>query len=251
MAKCVFGNSTAVYVRNHGSMRTLCPPQHRQVYDAASPGYTGRCTAPLLVDATCRSIVCNESSIIARNLCTVSLAGWHDAQLVPLEMQDDIDTLNDDIYNNVHASCVVFVHRRYVTIAHDELHVGFQQVNNGVYKAGFATSQAAHNKAAAALFDTLARLDARLQGQQFLHGQRCVGTVVGCLHSQSCSVTESDLWLYPTLIRLDAVYAVLFKVCKRRLVDYPNLHRWLGDMYRLQVPGPLQVLAFNASPYCK
>ena len=74
---------------------------HSQVYDAASSGYTGRCTAPLLVDATTRRIVCNESSIIVRNLGTVVLPGWHDAQLVPEGTLGEIDALNDDIYNNV------------------------------------------------------------------------------------------------------------------------------------------------------
>jgi putative glutathione S-transferase len=93
----------------------------------------------------------------------------------------------------------------------------YQRVNNGVYRAGFATAQRVYERAAKRLFETLEQLDARLASQRYLLGQR---------------MTESDWRLFPTLIRFDAVYHGHFKCNLRRIVDYPNLWPYLRDLYQ-------------------
>jgi len=172
----------------------------RGVYDSASPGYTGRCTAPLLVDKKSRCIVSNESSDIMRMLNAMHFPGCTEADLVPPELESDIGALNDMIYG---------------------------AINNGVYRSGFATTQAAYERAQAALYSALDEVEERLSRGRFLLGDR---------------LTEADLRLFPTVVRFDAVYAMLFKCCRRRVADYPNLSAWMRDVWQIAIDGqPLQV----------
>ena len=113
-----------------------------------------------------------------------------DYDFYPPELSAEIDELNELIY---------------------------QRVNNGVYRAGFATAQRPYERAAKRLFETLDKLDARLASQRYLLGQR---------------LTESDWRLFPTLIRFDAVYHGHFKCNLRRIVDYPSLWPYLRDLYQ-------------------
>ena len=168
----------------------------REVYDACTPGgYRGRCTAPVLVDAKTKRIVCNESAAILRNLNEAAFpgAGWID--LCPEELKSEIDSFNERTY---------------------------ESVNNGVYKSGFATTQAAYESAQRALWNELAALDAELAHRRFLCGDK---------------FTEADLRLFPTAVRFDAVYTVLFKCSAKRWSDFPNLQAWLLDCAGLPLPG--------------
>lgn len=170
----------------------------RQVYDLLSPGFTGRCTAPLLVDKRARRAVCNESAIICSNLAELArpLGGAPAAvELRPPQLVGEIDRWNERIY---------------------------ETVNNGVYKCGFSTAQAGFSRAEAALFSSLDELDALLSRQRFVCGER---------------FTEADLRLLPTIVRFDAVYATLFKCCKKRIADYPHLQGWLRDVHQLRLLG--------------
>ncbi|GAB4820715.1 hypothetical protein N2152v2_007761 [Parachlorella kessleri] len=117
----------------------------REVYDLLSPGYRGRCTAPLLVDTKARRIVCNESSLIMRNLARLDMEGGTGVDLYPADLEMEIVAWNDRIY---HA------------------------VNNGVYRSGFATSQPAYDKAQQELYATLDELEERLAKQRFVCGDR-------------------------------------------------------------------------------
>ena len=119
----------------------------RQVYDACTPGgsYTGRCTAPVLIDAKTKRIVCNESAVLVRNLNEANFPGASWIDLCPADLQQEIDDLNDRIY---------------------------ESVNNGVYKSGFATTQSAHDAAQATLWSTLHQLDTTLEHRRFLCGDR-------------------------------------------------------------------------------
>jgi putative glutathione S-transferase len=139
------------------------------------------------------TIVNNESSQIIRILNTAfnDLTGNH-IDFYPQEKRIEIDELNDMIYNNV---------------------------NNGVYKSGFAVTQSAYDDAVTKLFKTLDYLDEQLSHSKFLVGDE---------------ITEADLRLIPTLLRFDAVYVTHFKCNIRRIVDYKNLHRYMQDM--LEVP---------------
>ncbi|CAK0733836.1 hypothetical protein CVIRNUC_000341 [Coccomyxa viridis] len=166
----------------------------REVYDAASPSYRGRCTAPLLVDKQTRRLVCNESSDIVRMLNSVSLPGASAVDLYPAELAAEIDTVNDLVHNNI---------------------------NNGVYRSGFATMQGAYERAQADLYSAFDAVERRLSQQRFLVGDR---------------FTEADLRMYPTIIRYDGCYTTLFKCSKKRISDYPNLSAWLRDVYQLTVP---------------
>ena len=153
--------------------------------------------------------------------------------------------------------------------------VGGTQINNGVYRSGFATTQAAYARAQADLYAALDTVEARLSQHRFLVGDRCaialpchgaVQMLLSCLvehkslvlllaGSCGCSLcmwcvrislgigglhrfTEADLRLYPTIIRFDGAYATLFKCCRRRVADYPHLSAWLRDVYQLQTPAP-------------
>ncbi|MDJ0942619.1 MAG: glutathione S-transferase family protein [Kiloniellales bacterium] len=165
-----------------------------QVYTAAKADYTGRVTVPVLWDKQRGTIVSNESSEIIRML-NAAFDQWGDGEVdfYPEALRAEIDAVNEPIYH---------------------------RVNNGVYKAGFATTQAAYDQAFAELFETLDELEARLGRQRYLVGDR---------------ITEADWRLFTTLLRFDPVYHGHFKCNLRRLVDYPNLWAYTRELY--QVPG--------------
>lgn len=166
-----------------------------QLYQKAAPAYTGRVTTPTLWDAAHETIVSNESADIVRMLNSDfnAFADQPERDYYPEELRDEIDAVNERVYHNV---------------------------NNGVYKAGFATTQKAYEEAFGKLFDTLDWLDSRLSEQRFLVGPR---------------LTEADWRLFVTLVRFDAVYHGHFKCNRRRIVDYPNLVGYLRELY--QHPG--------------
>ena len=166
----------------------------RDIYTRAKPDVSGRVTVPVLWDKARGTIVSNESSEIIRmfNLAFDGLTGNTD-DYWPVALHDEIDALNSRIYYTV---------------------------NNGVYKAGFATTQSAYDEAVGPLFDTLDWLEERLSKRRYLTGPR---------------LTEADLRLLPTLLRFDSVYHLHFKCNRRRIVDYPNLWGWTRELY--QLPG--------------
>lgn len=170
-----------------------------EVYDKLSPGFRGRCTAPLLIDKKTMRAVSNESSSIVRNLGQLQLPGCHDIDLCPPQLLNQIEQLNDQVY---------------------------RAINNGVYRAGFATSQAGYDAAVGDMHQLLAVLDQRLAQQRFLLGDR---------------FTEADLRLFPTVCRFDAVYAGIFKCGRRRIADYTHLQAWLRDVWQIVTPGGMQV----------
>jgi glutathionyl-hydroquinone reductase len=165
-----------------------------QVYTAASPDYTGRVTVPVLWDKATGTIVNNESSEIIRMVNSAFDAlGAAPGDYYPEDLRVEIDDLNARIYDSV---------------------------NNGVYKAGFATTQSAYEEAVRPLFETLDFLDRHLASRRYLCGRR---------------LTETDLRLFTTLVRFDPVYVGHFKCNLRRIADYPNLSGYLRDVY--QIPG--------------
>ena len=165
-----------------------------QVYALADPHYSGRATVPLVWDKERRTIVSNESADIIRMLNDAfEGVGGNDADFYPAALRAEIDELNAYIYPNV---------------------------NNGVYRAGFATTQEAYEEAVKDLFAALDTLDARLATRRYLTGAR---------------VTEADWRFFTTLVRFDPVYFGHFKCNVRRIVDYPNLWGYVRDLY--QTPG--------------
>jgi glutathionyl-hydroquinone reductase len=165
-----------------------------ELYTIAAPDYSGRSTIPILWDKKERTIVSNESSEIIRMLNgAFDRVGANGNDYYPAELRAEIDEWNALIYPNV---------------------------NNGVYRAGFATTQAAYEEAAVALFAALDKLEARLATRRYLCGAR---------------LTEADVRLFTTLIRFDPVYHGHFKCNKRRIVDYPSLWGFVRDLY--QTPG--------------
>ena len=173
-----------------------------QVYSAAHPDYTGRVTVPVLFDRKSGRIVNNESSDIIRMFNSAfDGVGAKAGDFYPAELREEIDALNERIYGTL---------------------------NNGVYRAGFASSQAAYEEAVWPLFDTLDMLDARLSSRRYLCGAR---------------LTEADWRLFTTLVRFDAVYHGHFKCNLRRIVDYPNLSAYLRDLY--QAPGVAETIDFD------
>ncbi len=166
-----------------------------EVYIAARPGYSGRVTVPVLWDKRTNAIVSNESSEIIRmfNRAFDGVGGDATVDFCPPDLLDEIDAVNARVYDTV---------------------------NNGVYKAGFATRQEPYEAAAQALFATLDDLERRLAGQRYLCGDR---------------ITEADWRLFTTLVRFDAVYYAHFKCNVRHLWDYPALWGYARDLY--QVPG--------------
>jgi glutathionyl-hydroquinone reductase len=163
------------------------------LYELAQPGYTGRCTVPVLWDKQTKKIVNNESSeiIVILNSELNHFSQHPDLDLYPLELREQIDRLNDKIY---HA------------------------VNNGVYRCGFAQTQSAYDLACRELFATLDELDELLGKQRYLCGDR---------------LTLADIRLFTTLFRFDIAYYGLFKCNLRRIQDYPHLSVYLRDLYRL------------------
>jgi putative glutathione S-transferase len=165
-----------------------------ELYRAANPSYTGRVTVPVLWDKERETIVSNESSDIIRMLNSAfDASGDPSLDFYPEALRLEIDAINAVVFENV---------------------------NEGVYKAGFAANQEAYDEAFRALFNTLDELDARLDEQRFLLGD---------------PLTEADWRLFTTLIRFDAVYYVHFKCNRRRIADYPNLSGYLRDLF--QMPG--------------
>ncbi|WP_346826303.1 glutathione S-transferase family protein [Serratia inhibens] len=165
-----------------------------QLYLRADEHYTGRVTVPVLWDKQQQTIVSNESADIIRMFNSAfDGAGARAGDYYPNDLRGKIDELNGWIYD---------------------------QVNNGVYKAGFATSQEAYDEAVNALFDALARLEQILGQHRYLTGDR---------------LTEADLRLWTTLVRFDPVYVTHFKCDKHRISDYLNLYGFLRDIY--QMPG--------------
>ena len=164
------------------------------LYTRADPTYSGRVTVPILWDKEQETIVSNESSEIIRmfNSAFDGITGSTD-DYWPAEMRDAIEEVNARIYDTL---------------------------NNGVYKSGFATTQAAYDAAVHPLFDTLDWLEARLADNRYLMGDR---------------LTEADWRLFTTLIRFDPVYHLHFKCNRKRLIDYPNLWAYTRELY--QMPG--------------
>lgn len=173
-----------------------------QRYTADTADYTGRVTVPVLWDKQQNRIVNNESAEIIRmfNRAFDDLTG-NDLDFYPAPLRGEIDALNERIY---------------------------PAVNNGVYRAGFATSQSAYEEAFDGLFAELDRLEALLDANRYLVGEY---------------LTEADIRLFTTLIRFDAVYHGHFKCNLRRIADYPNLSNWLREIY--QWPGIAETVDFE------
>lgn len=173
-----------------------------QLYLKADAKYEGRVTVPVLWDKQTQTIVSNESSEIIRMFNTAfnSLTG-NSTDYYPAELHETIDTLNARIYDTV---------------------------NNGVYRAGFATTQSAYEQAFGKLFDSLDWLESILTRQRYLAGDR---------------LTEADWRLFTTLIRFDAVYYGHFKTNRLRLSDYPALSGYIRELY--QVPGIAETVSFE------
>jgi glutathionyl-hydroquinone reductase len=165
-----------------------------ELYTLAEPHFTGRATVPVLWDKKTKTIVNNESADIVRMLNSgFGALADESADLYPDEFRREIDAWNDRIYPSL---------------------------NNGVYRAGFATTQEAYEEAFHGVFAMLDELEAHLATRQFLVGER---------------LTEADIRLFVTLIRFDAAYYGLFKCNLRRIADYPALSTYLRRM--LEIPG--------------
>lgn len=170
-----------------------------ELYLQAKPDYSGRVTVPVLWDRERETIVSNESADIIRMLDgAFAEVGARPGTFRPPELADRIDAINERVYH---------------------------RINNGVYKAGFATSQEAYQEAVEELFAELDRLEQLLDGQRYLAGGR---------------LTEADWRLFTTLARFDPVYVQHFKCNIRRIADYPNLSNYLRELY--QVPGVAETL---------
>jgi putative glutathione S-transferase len=162
-----------------------------EAYCASDPNYRGRVTVPVLWDTETKRIVSNSDDDLLRMFNSeFSEFATNDYDFFPSDLQDKIEALNKTIY---------------------------ERVNNGVYRAGFATRQKPYERAAQKLFETLDQLDTRLATQRYLFGDR---------------MTEADWRLFPTLIRFDAVYHGHFKCNVRRIVDYQNLWPYVRDLYQ-------------------
>jgi glutathionyl-hydroquinone reductase len=165
-----------------------------EVYTRAITDYSGRVTVPVLWDRQQNTIVSNESSEIIRMLNSAfNEFGDRDSDFYPEELRAEIDAINAIVYPNI---------------------------NNGVYRAGFATTQEAYEEAFAQLFGALDEIEIRLSKQRYLAGNR---------------LTEADWRLFTTLLRFDPVYVGHFKCNRQRIADYPNLSNYTRELY--QVPG--------------
>jgi putative glutathione S-transferase len=173
-----------------------------QVYQIAKPDYTGRVTVPALWDRRTGTIVNNESADLVRMLNSAFDAWAQPApDYYPAGRAEAIDAVNDYVY---------------------------ERINNGVYKAGFATTQEAYEEAVEGLFEALDWVDARLGEQRYLTGD---------------AITEADWRLFTTLVRFDAVYVGHFKCNKRRISDYPHISGYLRELY--QVPGVAETVSID------
>jgi putative glutathione S-transferase len=173
-----------------------------EAYQATNPAYRERYTVPVLWDTKTGRIVSNSDDDLMRMLNSEFDAFTDsDIDLYPRPLRSRINTMNKAIY---------------------------EQVNDGVYKAGFATSQRAYNQAARALFAALDRLESRLSKRRYLFGGW---------------ITETDWRLFVTLVRFDAVYHGHFKCNVRKISEYPNLFGYLRDLY--QQPGIAETVNFD------
>ena len=165
-----------------------------QAYAASNPHYTGKVTVPTLWDKKTKRIVNNESSEIIRMLnAEFGALGADPTDFYPKHLRAEIDRINAQVYTNV---------------------------NNGVYRCGFARSQAAYDEAYDSLFATLDEIEARLSRRRYLVGNQ---------------ITEADWRLFPTLARFDVAYFSLFKCNRNRIADFPNLLNYMRELYA--VPG--------------
>ena len=173
-----------------------------QLYLKADPNYEGRVTVPVLWDKQRETIVSNESAEIIRmfNSAFDELTGNSD-DYYPLVLQDQIDALNERVYPTI---------------------------NNGVYRAGFATSQQAYEQAFAELFEALDWVEDILEQQRYLAGDR---------------LTEADWRLFTTLIRFDAVYYGHFKTNRQLLAQFPAISAYVRELY--QLPGVADTVDFS------
>ncbi|MGA3402493.1 MAG: glutathione S-transferase family protein [Acetobacteraceae bacterium] len=172
-----------------------------ELYSRADPSYSGRATVPVLWDKHTQTIVNNESSEIIRMFNTAfDAVGSKPGDFYPKDKREEIDAVNARVYDTL---------------------------NNGVYKAGFATTQAAYEEAVTPLFDTLDWLEERLGQSRFLLND---------------NLTEADIRLFTTLVRFDVVYHGHFKCNIRRIMDYRNLWAYTRDIY--QLPGVAPTVNF-------
>lgn len=175
-------------------------------YLKANPNFDGVVTVPMLWDKKHNTIVSNESSEIIRMFNSAfNDFGKPEIDFYPQQHREEIDEVNQPIYDNL---------------------------NNGVYRCGFAQSQEAYDSAYDRLFETLDSLELKLSRQRYLIGD---------------SMTEADWRLFPTLVRFDAVYYSHFKTNKKRLMDYPNLWAYTRELY--QLPGVAQTVNMDHIKY--
>jgi putative glutathione S-transferase len=172
-----------------------------EAYFLSDPNYEGRVTVPVLWDKKTRRIVNNSEDDICRMFCEGFKEFANDLDLFPNDIEEEQARLSEFIYN---------------------------RINNGVYKAGFATAQVPYEKACRDLFAALDEIENRLSGKRYLFGNRTV---------------ETDWRLFCTLIRFDSVYHGHFKCNVRRIIDYPNLQGYLLDLY--QQPGIAETVNFD------
>lgn len=174
-----------------------------ETYKAACSTYTGRVTVPVLWDTETSTIVCNDSASIMRMLNS-EFDQWATRDcpdLYPSALRAEIDAVNAQLYSSI---------------------------NHGVYRAGFATTQAKHQEAVFDVFKTLDEYEARLSRNRYLCGS---------------TITEADWRFFTTLIRFDAVYYLHFKCNIRRIVDYPNMAEYVRELY--QWPGIAATVNFD------
>lgn len=176
-------------------------PYLRDIYTKADPLYTGRVTVPVLWDRERETIVNNESADLIRMFNTDFGALADGPDFYPEPLRPEIDAVNARVYDTI---------------------------NNGVYKAGFATTQEAYEEAYDALFASLDWVEERLSRHRYLVGD---------------TITEADWRLFTSLVRFDAVYVGHFKCNRNRIADYPNMSGYLRELY--QVPGIAETVSFD------
>jgi putative glutathione S-transferase len=200
----LMGDEGWVFGSGEGAIPDLVNRKRRlaDVYLLADPHYTGRVTVPVLWDRRRSTIVNNESAEIIRMFNSAFDAFTEvRTDYYPEDLRDESDRINHFVYENI---------------------------NNGVYRAGFARSQEAYEEAFLVLFTALDRIEERLSGQRYLVGRK---------------LTEADWRLFTTLVRFDAVYYGHFKCNLRRIVDYANLSNYLRDLY--QIPGVVETVRID------
>ncbi|GAA5443400.1 glutathionyl-hydroquinone reductase YqjG [Microbulbifer sp. NBRC 101763] len=173
-----------------------------QIYTHNKANYSGRVTVPVLWDKQQNCIVSNESSEIIRMFNSAfNLITGDQTDFFPRQKRDEIEVINHEIYENI---------------------------NNGVYRCGFATTQAAYGEAYDKLFKSMDHVETRLSQQRYLTGDQ---------------ITEADWRLFTTLIRFDAVYHGHFKCNRQRLDDFPNIRNYVRELY--QWPGVAETVDFH------